>query len=112
VGNRDAALDGFERAIALVSGHAMAHAGLALVTGRTRLKLPDGTRPIDAAMARAALVIDEGDSPRAARVMDEALIAAPPGHAGWVLPIDPLINVGREPQVWGEVLAELRARTN
>jgi len=42
--------------------------------------------------------------------MDAALNAAPPGNAGWLVPVEPLLNVSGNPEQWGSVLARLRAR--
>jgi len=51
-----------------------------------------------------------GQSTFAAQVMDTALNAAPPGSAGWLVPVEPLLNVSANPEEWGSVLARLRAR--
>jgi hypothetical protein len=44
------------------------------------------------------------------RVVDQALSAAPPGNAGWLIPVEPLLNVAAAPEVWNSVLARLRTR--
>ena len=51
-----------------------------------------------------------GHTALAAQVMDGALAAAPPGNAGWLLPVEPLLNVSAHPDVWASVLSRLRAR--
>jgi hypothetical protein len=51
-----------------------------------------------------------GQTALAAGVMDAALTAAPPGSAGWLVPVEPLLNVSANPDEWGSVLARLRAR--
>ena len=33
-----------------------------------------------------------------------ALEAAPPGNAGWLLPVDPLLNVQRHKALWSRAL--------
>jgi DNA-binding winged helix-turn-helix (wHTH) protein len=51
-----------------------------------------------------------GHAPLAAQVIDAALSSAPPGNAGWLLPIEPLLNVAGNPDLWAPVLGRLRAR--
>ena len=46
----------------------------------------------------------------AARVVDEALSAAPTSNAAWLLPVEPLLNVGAAPDAWAPALARLSAR--
>jgi hypothetical protein len=46
----------------------------------------------------------------AAPLVDHALAAAPAGNAGWLLPVEPLLNVTTAPDIWAPVLARLRAR--
>jgi hypothetical protein len=42
--------------------------------------------------------------------MDRALETAPPGSSGWLLPIEPLLNVAAHPDTWTRALARLRNR--
>lgn len=65
---------------------------------------------IDEAAAAAVPLVADGDVPAAARLVAAALSAAPPGHAGWTIPIDPLLGVQRDPMAWADVLARLRER--
>jgi hypothetical protein len=51
-----------------------------------------------------------GSHDTAARVVDEALSAAPTSNAAWLLPVEPLLNVGAAPETWAPALARLRAR--
>jgi DNA-binding winged helix-turn-helix (wHTH) protein len=51
-----------------------------------------------------------GHAAFAARLLDRALAAAPPGNAGWLVPVEPLLNVSANPDVWAPVLARLRTR--
>jgi hypothetical protein len=115
-GRPDDARAAFTKAIAGVPRHAMAHAGMAILNGDAdgllaRLTSAGGSLPpVDAAMARAACLVARGDAPAAARVVEAALIAALPGNVGWLLPIDPLLEVHRAPDVWAPVLQLLRDR--
>lgn len=70
----------------------------------------DAEREIDAAMAHAALLVARGSIPAAARLLADALAAAPPGNAGWTIPIDPLLDVQHDPGAWAGVLQLLRDR--
>jgi DNA-binding winged helix-turn-helix (wHTH) protein len=59
----------------------------------------------------AAITLDlMGHTTFAAEMLDRALAAAPPGNAGWLLPVEPLLNVSANSQAWAPVLARLRAR--
>ena len=61
----------------------------------------------------AAICLDLlGQGAFAAQVLDGALASAPPGSAGWLLPIEPLLNVSASPDVWAPVLSRLRARAS
>jgi hypothetical protein len=67
---------------------------------------------IEAIVARAAVAsLVGGDLAllNSVRAVDEALTAAP-ADAGWLIPIEPLLGVHRQPDVWTPVLARLRAR--
>jgi hypothetical protein len=72
-----------------------------------REKTP-GEATVDMAIAQAMLL----GSPRAeaARLVNEALTRAPAGSAGWLLPVEPLLNVSAAPDVWAPALARLRTR--
>ena len=70
----------------------------------------DRGRSVDAAMARVAQRVLAGDAVEAARLLDEALAAAPPGNAGWLLPVEPLLHVSARPEIWALPLARLRTR--
>jgi hypothetical protein len=51
-----------------------------------------------------------GKHATAARVVDEALSVAAPSNAAWLLPVEPLLNVGAAPGEWKSALARLSAR--
>ena len=46
----------------------------------------------------------------AAQAIESALAEAPPGNAGWLLPVEPLLNVAANPGIWTPALARLQAR--
>jgi len=64
----------------------------------------------DAALVRAADLVLGGRREEAARTIDTALADAPPGSAGWLLPVEPLLFVQSAADVWASPLGRLRAR--
>jgi DNA-binding winged helix-turn-helix (wHTH) protein/cytochrome c-type biogenesis protein CcmH/NrfG len=113
-GDREAARAAFREAIARVPRHPMAHAGLAILDGVPLVARASGDDdaplPVDLAFARAARLVSAGDTSAAAAIAGVALAAAPPGNAGWLLPIEPLIGVRHAREAWTPVLAALHLR--
>ena len=74
------------------------------------LSIMTSTRPIDAALMRAQALVARSRPADAAQQLEQVLIDAPPGFAGWVIPIDPLFRplLGQEP--FARVLAQLARR--
>lgn len=108
-GDEVAARAAFEQAIARVPYHPMAHAGLGLLAGERRAEPPPPTPMlVDVAVARAAWLVAEGEAAGAAALVAAATGAAPPGNAGWLVPIEPLLGVERARAAWATVLAVLR----
>jgi hypothetical protein len=118
-GDVPGAHEAFDQTLHRVPSHLFA------IVARTRLAGGSGaSAPVDdamnAALARGASVdaaiagaIDatlHGDHHRAAAITAEALAAAPPGSAGWVVPVEPLLDVAARPEIWAPVLARLRNR--
>jgi hypothetical protein len=66
---------------------------------------------LDAAICGAAAMVLRGAHPEAARLVDDALAAAPPGSAGWLLPVEPLLHVTAHPDLWAPALERLRTRS-
>jgi DNA-binding winged helix-turn-helix (wHTH) protein len=120
------AASAFRQALERVPGHPMARVGLMLgaavggpATGDAAgaaatasalevSRLP----PIDAALARAALAGSAGavTLDAAVNALNAELVKAAAGQAGWIIPVEPLLNVASRAQVWRPVLATLRAR--
>ena len=121
-GDRDGAIAACGRALTYATGHAMPLALHAALTDRdvpaptTRdlderlVTLRTHGQGIDAAAAAVVPAVLRGDTASAAAVLDEAVAHAPPGPQGWLLPVDPVLRMSEDPQVWGGVLALLRAR--
>jgi DNA-binding winged helix-turn-helix (wHTH) protein len=110
-GNTEAARAAFEQSIARVPRHAMAHAGLARLDGQSVIAVfADAPLTVDIAMARAALLVAAGDVQAAATLVSDAIDAAPPGNAGWLLAIEPLLDVPSARELWAPALAKIRVR--
>jgi DNA-binding winged helix-turn-helix (wHTH) protein len=108
----------FEQTLVRVAEHPLARVGLAVLGDRQFASLDSdaaasaraGMSGVDAAMARAALLVQMRDADGAARLMDDALAAAAPGGAAWLLPVEPLLNVSAHRAAWSPALARLRVR--
>jgi hypothetical protein len=61
-------------------------------------------------LARSAALTLGDRRDEAAAVVERALASAPPGNAGWLVPLEPLLRVFSNPRPWTAVLARLRAR--
>jgi DNA-binding winged helix-turn-helix (wHTH) protein len=108
---RDKAEAAFRQALARVPKHPLAKVGLVLVGSDA----PAPTRAavassIDSAIAHAAQLAVAGNHADAARLVDQLLSMAPPGNAGWLIPVEPTLNVASAPDTWAPVLARLRTR--
>jgi Flp pilus assembly protein TadD len=102
----------FKEAMTRVPSHPMVHAGLAWLDGRTdadALK-PAASSPVDLAMAHATLLVSDRQTGAAVTLVNDALTSAPPGNAGWLLPIEPLLRVYEARTPWAAALRTLRMR--
>ena len=108
---RDEAAAAFRQALARVTKHPLASLALGIMNAEGRGNASGVSAPsMEAAIGQAVYLVAAGDAASAARLLDHALAAAPPGNAGWVLPVEPLLNVSSAPDLWGPVLARLRSR--
>ena len=81
-------------------------------TSSTTAAAPGGN-VVDQAIARATWLVTShgpGGGADAARLVERALVEAPPGSAGWLLPLEPLLHVTALPEPWAAALARLRNR--
>jgi len=115
----------FQEAVQRVSQHRLAALGLSAITqahagtkNASRLGVY-GLRPgasgqlsIDFAFVAAAAFVKNGEATEAARIVDDALAAAAPGNAGWLLPIEPMLQVAANAEIWAPALARLRTRAS
>jgi len=116
-GDRVEAAAAFARATERVPAHPLARVGLAACGSNS----PDFTPPlplrterpaaaVEGALVQAARLTVDGDHDSAAQLLDAALTNAPPGNAGWLLPVEPLLRVSAHRDIWAHVLAQLRNR--
>jgi tetratricopeptide (TPR) repeat protein len=115
-GRQADAAEAFRDALALYPSHPLALIGAATATrgsfARAEAAIADmtGNKPIQAGLARGALLAVQGDAAQAAAVLDQVLAAAPPGFAGWQLPIQPLLREVAETPHVKAVLTRLAER--
>jgi tetratricopeptide (TPR) repeat protein len=111
----------FRHALDRVATHPLAHVALTAIGdagGGASMPgaAPPGDGPghdtltADAAIGHAAVMALRGAHAEAAALVDRALAAAPPGNAGWLVPVEPLLNVSAHPVVWMPALSRLRTR--
>jgi tetratricopeptide (TPR) repeat protein len=102
---------GFARALEQVARHPMARVAIASLEnrGQSAVESPDPVS-FEAAMCRAALLVADGRDAEGADLLAEALAQTPEGDSGWLLPVEPLLRVYRNPSAWATALARLRAR--
>jgi uncharacterized protein HemY len=112
-GDLTAARAAFEQAIARVPRHLMARVGLALLSGEHSPDwLSAAPASVDVAIARAALLVSDGDIAGAVTTVSDALMVTPAGNSGWLIPIEPLLRVWERREAWAPVLAMLRERAS
>ena len=108
---RDEAARGFEQALLRVTRHPLAKLALSVVRSGTEAAPPPVSAPsFDAAVGHAIGLVAAGDHASAARLVDQAMAAAPAGNAGWLLPLEPMLNVSAALDIWAAPLARLRSR--
>jgi hypothetical protein len=58
----------------------------------------------------AASHVLDGSPALGAQLVERALSEAPPGSSGWLLPVEPLLNVHAAPAAWAPALGRLGKR--
>jgi DNA-binding winged helix-turn-helix (wHTH) protein/Flp pilus assembly protein TadD len=113
---QDDAAAAFREALTLYPNYPLALIGAAVTTdgefSRAEAAIADMApgKPIQAALARGALMAACGDVSAAADELDRVLATAPPGFAGWQLPIQPLLREVAEKAPIRAVLGRLAER--
>jgi hypothetical protein len=117
-----AALAAFDRAIGAVAGHPVAIAAMSAIadaTQRSKAKarldrrlaeLRQQGAVIEAVNAEATYRALTGEHAQAAALVNATLEQAPAGSAGWILPVDSLLQVNAYPEHWETALNTLRTR--
>jgi DNA-binding winged helix-turn-helix (wHTH) protein len=115
---RAEAIAAFQQAVTRVAKHPLAHLGLGILKPGAPMPAAVGVSApsfeaassFEASVGQAALLVMAGDPDDAMRLVEHALSVAPPGNAGWLLPIEPMLNVAAAPSTWAPALARLRTR--
>ena len=108
-GEHDRATAAFREALQIGPGHFKSMAALM----RPIPDLPSNDpRCVDAAIAGAIALARAGRHHEAAHAYREAITSAPYADAGWLLPVEPLLQASLRPEIWGELLAWIRERAS
>jgi tetratricopeptide (TPR) repeat protein len=98
----------FKQALARVPDHLLATVALdANAFGERESSAP---LDVDGAIALSIVLALQGKHDDAARRCGDALAHAEPGPAGWILPVEPLLNPLNNQASWARTLAMLRDR--
>ena len=115
-GRRDDAAASFRDALAQYPDQPLGHLGLA-VAGHagfgavdTALEVLDRTKPLESALVRAQVLAAQERGPDAADRLSGALEHAPPGFAGWSLPVEPFLRQHADTTALTPVLSFLADR--
>ena len=115
--DQDAARDAFATALRESANHPKACVGMFAIDGdRTAVQNAIGDlmrheRTAEAALVTAGAQIVGGEMDRAIEGLDRLLTSAPPGPAGWIIPIDPMLAAVREHPAKDALFAKLSARS-
>ncbi len=115
-GRPSEAAEAFGDALALYPEHPLALIAAAMTAGGSFARAEaaiagmTASKPIEAALAKGALLAARGDADASAGVLTQALADAPPGFAGWQLPIQPLLREVAETPPIRAVLGRLAER--
>jgi DNA-binding winged helix-turn-helix (wHTH) protein len=102
----------FQQALTRVPRHPLASLALGMITPDAPSTAPAVPGPgFEIAIGQAIVLVGAGDPVSAARRVDQALSTAPPGNAGWLIPVEPMLNVVSAPDTWAPVLTRLRTRS-
>jgi DNA-binding winged helix-turn-helix (wHTH) protein/Tfp pilus assembly protein PilF len=119
-GRRDAAAEQFHHALAAYPHHPLAHAGLALATGAgfawsradEALATLARSRPRFAALTRGLVQAATGRTGEGVETLLKAVREAPPGYAGWWLPVEPMLRQTVEREALDRVMAAVAERAS
>jgi DNA-binding winged helix-turn-helix (wHTH) protein len=120
----DEARHAFHGALDLYPDHAQSHIGFALAVASTDRReseqalaaaerardLLTSARPLEARLVGASLQAARGSLSEAVSTLDTLLVEAPPGFAGWALPVEPLLAQLHTQEGFKATLSRLAAR--
>jgi len=121
----DAAIEELRAALALYPDQPQSEIGLAraynargqtdaaraaLDRAETAVAVLDRTKPVEAAMVRAQLQAVRGDSAAVATTLGALLATAPPGFAGWTIPVEPHLRQVADSKAITKIAARLADR--
>ena len=116
-GDLDGAASAFQSALERAPGHPRATVGLfaaggsdGSATDRVVADLLRGERPTEAALVRACACCVKRQPQIAIDLLDRLLVDSPPGPAGWIIPIDPMLSTLHKAPHWPLLLEKLAAR--
>ena len=108
-GEHDAAEASFRRSLIIGPGHYCSMAALGLPIPAAPSASPHAA---EAAIAHAIVMARQGRHSAAAETFGSALHASPPSHAGWILPVEPILNVSARPDLWSAALTLVQQRAS
>lgn len=107
----------FRQALERLPRHPLARLGVAHAARRldappmpVEVEARSRSQSLDDVLCAAAGHVLRGSHAEAAQLLDTALSGAVPGSAAWLLPIEPLLDIGAAPERWARPLARLRTR--
>jgi DNA-binding winged helix-turn-helix (wHTH) protein len=120
-GRRAEALRAFEECLRGVPGHERAEAARSFLTEGAQRFNGDSTIETSSSSALGAATVEtaivtavraslRGDHNAASNTVLQALATAPAGNAGWLIPVEPLLQVSIRGDAWAGVLRLLRTR--
>jgi DNA-binding winged helix-turn-helix (wHTH) protein len=90
--------------------HGVVRVRLGQATAQDVMQSLNGDRPVDTTLEKAIFLTYQRRIPEAAQACGDILRSAPPGSAGWMIPVEPVLNVSAHRDAWEPTLALLRAR--
>ncbi len=112
-GRPSEAAEAFRQALARVPTHALARlcASPVELPSNDRSALATGVVSlVDQAIGASVWMSTRGRHQEAAGLCAATLLTAPAGSAGWILPVEPTLNVRAHRDIWAPALATLRER--
>jgi DNA-binding winged helix-turn-helix (wHTH) protein len=115
----DAAVVAFDEALQRVNNHRLSLVARTAITGQAAQDTADHLRStgaerspttIDQALALAIGHTLHHQHQEAAAIITDMLATAPASATGWIIPVEPLLDVSGHLDVWTHVLAVLRTR--